>query len=121
MMEQTLALLRARNLAFGYDDRKVGQGVNLTLNAGQVLCLLGPNGGGKTTLLKTLVGLKTAMAGHVELESTPLSSMSATQKARIIGFVPQNAPSAFAFPVKDMVLMGRAARHGLFSRPLCRG
>lgn len=116
-MQQEPALLHAHDLAFGYDNRKVGQGVNLTLNAGQVLCLLGPNGGGKTTLLKTLVGLKTALAGHVELEGAPLSSLSATHKARIIGFVPQNAPSAFAFPVKDMVLMGRAARHGLFSGP----
>ncbi len=117
MMEQAPALLCAHDLAFGYDNTRVGREVNLTLNAGQVLCLLGPNGGGKTTLLKTLVGLKTAMSGHVELEGEPLASLSATHKARIIGFVPQNAPSAFAFPVKDMVLMGRAARHGLFSGP----
>lgn len=112
-----MALLRARDLAFGYDGRPVGRGVNLALAAGDVLCLLGPNGGGKTTLLKTLVGLKPALAGTVEVEGEALAGWDAARRARSLGFVPQNAPSSFAFSVREMVLMGRAARHGLFARP----
>ncbi|MGR7994020.1 ABC transporter ATP-binding protein [Xanthobacter sp. ZOL 2024] len=112
-----MALLRARDLAYGYDGRSVGHGVNLALDAGEVLCLLGPNGGGKTTLLKTLVGLRRPLAGAVWVEDARLEQWDAARRARVLGFVPQSAPAAFAFPVRDMVLMGRVARHGLFARP----
>lgn len=111
-----MALLDARDLAFGHHGRAVGQGVSLSLGAGEVLCLLGPNGSGKTTLLKTLVGLKLALGGVVALAGEPLAAWPAARRARAIGFVPQSAPAGFAFSVREMVLMGRAARHGLFAQ-----
>jgi iron complex transport system ATP-binding protein len=111
-----MALLAARDLAFGHHGRRVGQGVSLALEAGEVLCLLGPNGGGKTTLLKTLVGLKPALGGTVALEGEPLAGVSAARRARRIGFVPQSAPSSFSFTVREMVLMGRAAHRRLFAQ-----
>lgn len=111
-----MTLLQACDLAFGHHGQAVGRGVGLTLHAGEVLCLLGPNGGGKTTLLKTLVGLKPALAGTVLLEGQPLARWSLAQRARVMGFVPQSAPTSFAFTVREMVLMGRAARHGLFTQ-----
>ncbi|MFG1477783.1 ABC transporter ATP-binding protein [Xanthobacter sp. V4C-4] len=112
-----MAVLAARDLAFGHHGRPVGQGVSLQLQAGEVLCLLGPNGGGKTTLLKTLVGLKPALGGAVAVEGEPLARWDAARRARVIGFVPQSAPASFAFSVREIVLMGRAARHGLFAQP----
>lgn len=112
-----MTLLAARDLAFGHHGRPVGHGVSLQLQPGEVLCLLGPNGGGKTTLLKTLVGLKPALGGAVEIAGEPLARWDAARRARTIGFVPQSAPASFAFSVREMVLMGRAARHGLFAQP----
>src|SRR5215510_3688884 len=57
--------LAGRDLTIGYSDRVVGRGLNVALERGEVLALLGPNGGGKTTLLKTLLGILAPRAGDV--------------------------------------------------------
>ncbi|MGA6977049.1 MAG: ABC transporter ATP-binding protein, partial [Pseudolabrys sp.] len=82
-----------------------------------VLALLGPNGGGKTTLLKTLLGLLTPKSGEVRLGDKPLSDYSIRDRARVIAYVPQVHIGTFAFTVETVVLMGRTAHGSLFSRP----
>lgn len=74
---------------------------------GSVFAILGPNGRGKTTLLKILLGVLAPAAGHVRRNGR-------------VAFVPQLFQVAFAYSVLDMVLMGRAGRIGLFSRPTAR-
>jgi iron complex transport system ATP-binding protein len=82
-----------------------------------VLALLGPNGGGKTTLIKTLLGLIAAKAGGVELGDRALTSYTSGERARLIAYVPQSHSATFAFTVETVVLMGRTAHGNLFSRP----
>ena len=65
-------ILSGRDLTIGYPNHIVGRGLNVALETGEVLALLGPNGGGKTTLLKTLLGLIRPKAGEVRLASKPL-------------------------------------------------
>ena len=60
--------LAGRALTIGYSDRVVGRGLDVTLAQGEVLALLGPNGGGKTTLLKTLLGILKPLAGEALIE-----------------------------------------------------
>ena len=110
-------ILAAENLAFGYPGRRIGQSVSLGVKAGEVLALLGPNGGGKTTLLKTLIGLLKPQGGRVFLEGKPLAEFPVSERARRIGYVPQAHAGAFAFSVRDVVLMGRTAHQGLFASP----
>jgi iron complex transport system ATP-binding protein len=110
-------ILGVENLAFGYPGHRVGQGVTLGVKAGEVLALLGPNGGGKTTLLKTMIGLLKPQAGRVFLEGKPLADFPVAERARRIGYVPQAHAGAFAFSVRDVVLMGRTAHQGLFASP----
>ena len=82
-----------------------------------MLALLGPNGGGKTTLLKTLLGLIRPKAGEVRLGGKPLDDYSIRERARTIAYVPQVHVGTFAFTVETVVLMGRSAHGTLFSRP----
>src|SRR5262249_8272314 len=109
--------LAVRDLAFGYPRKRVGAGVSLDLAAGEVMCLLGPNGGGKTTLFKTILGLVPAQGGEVRYGDTALARMARAEVARIAGYVPQAHTGYFPFSVFDVVLMGRAAHLGPFSSP----
>lgn len=110
-------MLAAAGLAVGYPGRIVGQGFSLALAPGEVLALLGPNGGGKTTLLKTLLGLLPPRGGGVTLDGRPLAHWSARERALRLAYVPQAAPAGFAYSVEDLVLMGRSAHRGLFAPP----
>ena len=113
-------MLCATQLAVGYPGHAVGSGFELRLQPGQVLALLGPNGGGKTTLLKTLLGLLRPLGGQVELDGQPLHTLSAAARARRLAYVPQSHVGAFAFSVADLVLMGRTAHGSLFAAPSVR-
>jgi iron complex transport system ATP-binding protein len=110
-------ILAGHNLTIGYSDHIVGTRLDVALNKGEVLALLGPNGGGKTTLLKTLLGLLAPIAGEVSIGGAPLQRHSARERARLIAYVPQSHVATFAFPVESVVLMGRTAHGNLFSRP----
>ena len=82
-----------------------------------MLALLGPNGGGKTTLLKTLLGLLAPLAGEVAIGGRRSPRISIRERARLIAYVPQVHMPTFAFTVESVVLMGRTAHGSLFSRP----
>ena len=110
-------MLEGHDLTIGYPDRVVGVGLDVKLAKGEVLALLGPNGGGKTTLLKTLLGLLAPKAGEVRLDGHALSARSIRERARLIAYVPQTHVATFAFPVEAVVLMGRTAHGNLFRRP----
>jgi len=109
--------IEGRDLTIGYPDRVVGRGLDVGLDTGEVLALLGPNGGGKTTLLKTLLGLLRPKAGEVALGGKALSHYSIRARARTVAYVPQVHIGTFAFTVETVVLMGRTAHGSLFSRP----
>lgn len=109
--------LAASALAYGYREREIGRDIALDLAGGDVLALLGPNGHGKTTLLKTLLGLLPAKGGALTLDSKPLAGLSVGERARALAYVPQVHAGTFAFSVSEVVLMGRTARSSLFAAP----
>ncbi|NLT34253.1 MAG: ABC transporter ATP-binding protein [Acidobacteria bacterium] len=101
----TDAALSFENLGFAYKPGTwVFRGYKGVAHRGQVLAILGPNGCGKTTLLKLLTGILCAQEGLVRRNGQ-------------MGFVPQLFQVRFSYSVFDMVLMGRARRVGLFSVP----
>lgn len=109
--------IEGRDLSIGYPGRLVGEKLSLRVREGEVLALLGPNGGGKTTLLKTLLGLLPPRAGRLLLQDRDLDAFSHRERARMIGYVPQVHSGTFAFTVEAVVLMGRTAHGSLFARP----
>lgn len=112
-----MMFLSASDLAFGYRNAPVGRGVTLSVARGEVLCLLGPNGCGKTTLFRTMLGLLPAQGGRLELEGRAVASFSRAEFARRVAYVPQAHSITFPFRVVEMVLMGRASRIGAFATP----
>ena len=110
-------MLQVTNLAFGFPGRTIGRDVSFSLASGEAMCVLGPNGGGKTTLFRTILGLLEPHGGSVALDGVPLGSLSRAEVARRIGYVPQGHSAYFAFTVLDFVLMGRTAHLGVFSVP----
>ncbi|MBI3370343.1 MAG: ABC transporter ATP-binding protein [Betaproteobacteria bacterium] len=110
-------VLESQLLRFGYGARTIGRNVSFALGAGDVLAVLGPNGGGKTTLFRTLLGLLPAQAGSIRLEGRALNSYERGALARVAGYVPQGHASQFAYSVREIVLMGRTAHLAPYAVP----
>ncbi|HEY7652151.1 MAG TPA: ABC transporter ATP-binding protein [Methylomirabilota bacterium] len=109
--------LEVQDLAFGYPGKEVGREVSFALAGGEVLCLLGPNGGGKTTLFKTILRLLHPRQGRVAVDGEPIEGWSRPRLARVFGYVPQAELGVFPFTVAEVVLMGRTAHIGPFAVP----
>lgn len=109
--------LAVNQLAFGYPEHQVGDGLSLTINPGEVLCFLGPNGCGKTTLFKTMLRLLKAQDGNVTIDGEDISRWPQRRVAQTVSYVPQQHEAYFPFTVMEVVLMGRSAHIGLFSAP----
>ncbi len=109
--------LEARDLSCGYKGKPILEHANLSIERGEVVCLLGPNGVGKTTLFKTLLGFLPPLAGDVLVDGVPRAQLSRKQFARAVSYVPQTHTPPFSFSVIDMVLTGCVSHLGMFDSP----
>jgi len=109
--------LSVEDLGYGYRGHIVGHHVSFAVDAGEVLCVLGRNGEGKSTLFKTVLGLLPPLAGAVRVDGQPISGWNARRRALSFGYVPQSGVGGFPFTVREIVLMGRTAHRGPFSAP----
>ncbi|MGI5840361.1 MAG: ABC transporter ATP-binding protein [bacterium] len=91
--------------------------VSLRINTGQVICILGPNGIGKTTLLNCIANLAVPTAGRILVDGRDMRKMSPQEIAKVISFVPQTIIPSFDYKVLDYVVTGCAPRMKIFERP----
>lgn len=93
----------------GYFRKRVLENVRFDVNQGEVLCILGANGVGKTTLFKSILGLIPMHEGEVRIKGESIASWPRAKVAQAIGYVPQISNPPFSYTVMDVVLMGRTA------------
>jgi zinc transport system ATP-binding protein len=98
-----MEIIKIQNLSFSYDKQIVLEDINLSVNSDDFLAIIGPNGGGKSTLLKSILGIVETKQGFIKVFSKHPSKHICQ-----IGYVPQNTNINVDFPIKviDVVLMG---------------
>ncbi len=99
--------LEVRGLEFGYGRTPVLKGIDLTLDRPELVCVIGPNGVGKTTMVKCFNRILKPSSGSILLDGEDVSSMTLMELARKMAFVPNRMESVFRSSVAETVLMGR--------------
>lgn len=114
--------LTVRQAAYHYDTTETSgfNDVNFTVVDGEVMSILGPNGCGKTTLLKCLNNLIKPVKGNISVDEKDIAHLPRPEIARAIGYVPQLHQPAFPFTVLDTVLVGRTPHLRLLESPKAR-
>lgn len=120
----TMNTVVLKNLSIGYtqkgNEKVVAQGLNAAINSGELTCLLGCNGVGKSTLLRTLSSFQPALGGDVMLYNdatsglSPLTSYTDKELSRMIGIVLTEKPDVRNMTVEDLVGMGRSPYTGFW-------
>ena len=111
-------ILEVKDLKYQFDDKKIiFNNVNFSIEKGEILTILGPNGAGKSTLLNCLANLYKPSNGEIILKDKPLKCYKLNEIAKILGYVPQTHTPAYAYTVREFVVMGRAPYIGMFQKP----
>ncbi|MEH6820120.1 MAG: ABC transporter ATP-binding protein [Dietzia psychralcaliphila] len=99
--------LTAHDVSWKVRSRTIVDRITLSVDPGEVLGIVGPNGSGKTSLLRCLAGIHRAHTGTVTLAGQPLAGLGDTERARSIAFVGQNPTTETDLTVADVVALGR--------------
>lgn len=110
-------MIQVRDVEFSYGKQKVLKGISFCMEKGEFVCVLGANGCGKTTLLKSILAFLTPQHGQVLLYGKDIHQMDERERARKIAYIPQYHTPPFPFTVRDVVLMGRTPHLSRICRP----
>ncbi len=109
-------MIELKNLSTGYGRHTVSANLNATLQSGRLTCLLGPNGVGKSTLLRTLCGFQPPLEGRMEMDGKDMAQLSRKEMSRSIGVVLTERPDVTDMRASDMVALGRTPYTGFWGR-----
>ncbi|MES2442873.1 MAG: ABC transporter ATP-binding protein [Pseudomonadota bacterium] len=109
--------LSVEALAVSLGARRVLEGVTAAFLPGRVTAILGANGSGKTTLVKTLAGLLDPDAGHVRLGGRAVARIEPRERARLVGYLPQDGTVHWNVGVRELVALGRLPHRAPFAGP----
>lgn len=106
--------IKIEDLCYDYPEKPVLKDINLNLRKGGFTAILGPNGCGKTTLLKNISGYLKPREGRVSVLGTPIQQLCIRERAKLVGYIPQNTTPGFGFTCRQVVAMGRLPYLGRF-------
>lgn len=109
--------VEVKNLNFSYGSRQVLFDINFSVQNGEFLSILGPNGVGKSTLFRCVLGLLPGYSGQVMIDGKNSKEFSVREAARHIAYIPQSSAPIFNYSVFDIVLMGRTSMLSSFRSP----
>ncbi len=109
--------LEIKDVKCGFGSRVIVDKFNMTVESGDILCLLGPNGVGKSTLFRTVLGLLKPLGGEILIDGKNIHTLPRKEFAKMMAYVPQAHNPPFPFRVLDVVIMGRTAHLGTFGAP----
>lgn len=110
-------LLEIQDARGGYGHGDIVKGVSCFADSGDILCLLGPNGCGKTTLFRLLLGTIPLTGGLIRINGQDIRKLSAKELAGLVAYIPQYHRPIFSYTVLDVVIMGRASHFSAFDTP----
>ncbi len=111
-------ILEVKDGCYGYNKQnEILKNINIKLEEGHVLAVLGPNGIGKTTLLKCMIGLLHWNSGCSLLNGTDIRNMKSKEIWNTISYIPQTHGFSFSYTGLEMVMMGRSSHLGMFEQP----
>ncbi|MGL4642557.1 MAG: ABC transporter ATP-binding protein [Cetobacterium sp.] len=99
--------IKVENLSFSYGDRAILKNLKVQIKKGKMTGILGPNGCGKSTFLKNILGYLTPNSGEIIFNGKDTAGLSKKDKAKLVSLVPQKSNLMTNMSVKDFVLMGR--------------
>ncbi|PXV93434.1 iron complex transport system ATP-binding protein [Lachnotalea glycerini] len=109
--------ISVEHLNFSYCDRPVLEDVSFRAVCGEVVCIIGPNGVGKSTLFRCILGIINNYSGIAKINEIEIKTLKPKQLARLIAYIPQSHTPAFHYSVLDMTLMGTTAQMSAFATP----
>lgn len=110
-------LLEMELLCGGYGGKDIVKGVSCGADAGEILCLVGPNGCGKTTLFRLLLGLIPVSGGRIHIDGRNTTNLPPKELANLLAYIPQQHTPIFSYTALDIVIMGRAGHFSAFDTP----
>lgn len=115
-----MANLKVSHLSFAYVERPILKDVSFEASSGDFIALVGPNGVGKSTLFKCILGFMKNYGGSVEADGENISNLSRMELASRIAYIPQSSAQVFNYTVLELALMGLATKLPMFSNPTKR-
>ena len=110
--------VKVKGLSFSYEKSKlILDNISFELHAGNVLCVLGPNGVGKSTLFRCILGLLSKYEGEIRINDKRTDMLKPKELSRLVAYVPQSHIPVFNYTVFDIVLMGTTSMQKMFSSP----
>lgn len=113
-----MALIEVKNAAFSYDEKRdIFRDMSFSIGDAEILCIIGPNGCGKSTLIDCILGFHKVKEGEIFIGGTPIHDLKAGEYAKRVAYVPQGHKTTFGYTVLDVVTMGRTYAARMFSPP----